>query len=284
MIADVSPPTVILRGARSAAGRRYGERVILKHYADTALGSTAERAMRAIGGALHDIPDAPLQVPVLHEWSSTSGVLVQSVARGEPVLPLLSTSRRTGVINAVARALACLHTLPVRVGSVAGMREHVRDLIHPHPSLVWYDRPSLRVRIEALLVALHAWREWGPTPGHAARHRSQPIHRDAHARQMFLAAEQVTIVDWDLYARGDPALDVANFAVYVRTHLGRAGMSAEAAFLDAYARLDETVMLRVPAYTALTYLRLVSKAHRTRAGAWSARARTFLERAERALS
>ena len=68
------------------------------------------------------------------------------------------------------------------------------------------------------------------------------------------------MIDWDLAARGDVALDVGNFLVYVRTRLGRLAPRATHGFLDGYvAERPATMRGRLPVYMALTYLRLACK-------------------------
>jgi aminoglycoside phosphotransferase (APT) family kinase protein len=100
---------------------------------------------------------------------------------------------------------------------------------------------------------------------------------------MFFGGGSISLVDWDLFARGDPALDVANFAVYLRTRLGGTGVSAAARFLSEYGALNDTVLPRVHLFAALTYVRLVCKAYRLREPGWEVRARLSVQRAEAAL-
>ena len=51
-----------------------------------------------------------------------------------------------------------------------------------------------------------------------------PLHRDLHLGQLVARGDGVAVLDWDLHAAGDPALDLANLLVYLETRLGaRAG-------------------------------------------------------------
>jgi aminoglycoside phosphotransferase (APT) family kinase protein len=110
-----------------------------------------------------------------------------------------------------------------------------------------------------------------------------PIHRDFHARQVFLSRTKVWVVDWDLFAHGDPALDVANVCVYFETHVTRDPSGAAASALEGYVRAaGDGVVERLPAFRALTYLRLASKAFRLQRPGWRLRLDAMLDRAERA--
>ena len=42
-----------------------------------------------------------------------------------------------------------------------------------------------------------------------------PIHRDFYPDQLLIAEDQVTVIDFDLYCEGDPALDIGNFVAHL---------------------------------------------------------------------
>lgn len=257
-------------------GPAYPNNTVAKQYGDDA-GSTAVAAMRFVRTGLASLHRAPLAVPEVTAWLPRARVLVQSASPGRPLLPLLLSPSWRQATAAAARALACLHALPTGRGRATALVDHLRELVHPAPVVTAAAVPALATRIlnvERVLKA-HVWAD--PPP-------PVPIHRDAHARQMTQAGSRVWIVDWDLFARGDAALDVANFAVYLRTHLGRRGPAAADAFLDAYVTIGSDVAPRLPVYVALTYLRLASKAVRLRRPGWRRRAGVCLGRAEDALA
>ncbi len=156
------------------------------------------------------------------------------------------------------------------------MSDHVAQLIHPRPDHVAGAVPALGPRIRAVASALRRWQD-------AALPVVVPIHRDAHPRQMTLDGPRVWLVDWDLAARGDAALDVANFALYLRTRLAHDGDGAAAAFLAACRARGGDVADRLGAFTACMALRLVCKTWRLRPPGWQARMAALLTRAERAL-
>jgi aminoglycoside phosphotransferase (APT) family kinase protein len=250
--------------------------VVAKHYRDDS-GSGAAAAMTALREALAQLDDPPLAVPRVLDWNKRRRVLLQSLAPGRPLLPELQSARRRFALRAAGRALACLHRTPVQVGRVTGMTEHLTELVRPHPDVLALDLPAIGARVRAVTATLTA----GSRPAEAAR--PVAIHRDAHPRQMFLDGPRLWVVDWDLYARGDAALDVANFAVYLRTHLEQGAAAAEI-FVEAYLGAGTDVTARLPRFIALTYVRLIAKSARLRRPDWQERIRVYLDRAERALS
>ncbi|MEZ5417537.1 MAG: phosphotransferase [Vicinamibacterales bacterium] len=259
-----------------AAGGTGPSAVVAKRYLPPARGTAAVKAMRAIGRRL-DGPDAPLAVPAVLHWDAARGVLLQARAPGQALRARLSTPGRPVALAAAARALAALHACGAAAGRVTGMADHVADLIHPHPRVMAARVPALAARVLAVTDALD---HWVPPAGAPA----VPIHRDAHPRQMLLDGGRVWLVDWDLAARGDAALDVANFAMYLRTHLASGADAAAERFLDAYAAHHRVTPAGIAAATALTCLRLAVKRWRLARPGWRHHASRLLVRAERALS
>ena len=250
--------------------------LVFKRY-DDGRGPHAVRAMRAVGRALRASDDAPLAVPAVHHWHARTGVLVQTQVPGRPLLPLLATRRRHDALVQAARALAALHASGARIGPATTMVDHVAELIHPPPEVVARAMPALGPRIRAVAAALRRWQAGAPPVA------AVPIHRDAHPRQMTVDGPRVWLVDWDLAARGDAALDVANFALYLRTRLAHDGDGAAETFLAACRAHGSHPGDRLGAFTACMALRLVCKTWRLRQPGWPARMRTFLALAERAV-
>ena len=258
------------------AGADPGAWVVAKLYRDHS-GAGAAAAMTALRRALARLDEPPLAVPRVLEWNAGRRVLRQSLAPGRPLLEELHSTRRRVALQAAGRALACLHRTPLRVGRVAGMAEHLNQLVRPHPDVVARELPEIGHSLRAVTAALAA----GSPSSDVAR--PVPIHRDAHPRQMLIDGPRIWLVDWDLYARGDAALDVANFIVYLRTHLATGAAAAAADFVEAYVCAGTDVTARLPRFVALTYVRLIAKHARLRRPGWHERVRIYLDRAERAL-
>ncbi|WP_310529589.1 phosphotransferase [Nocardioides sp.] len=93
-------------------------------------------------------------------------------------------------------------------------------------------------------------------------HRPALLHRDLHDKQLILnGAAPVGLLDLDLAAYGDPAVDLANLVVHLDLRV-RQGVCSErraarcsAALLDGYSP-DRDLLARMVPYAAITRLRL----------------------------
>ncbi len=123
-------------------------------------------------------------------------------------------------------------------------------------------RPDLTGDVADLLEALRGWARQLPAPA-----QLRPVHRDFYYSQVLVDGPNLALIDFDLIALGDPAIDVANFLAHL-TFLGldlagdadRLRPQAER-FLTAYRRRRATQSgfeARVEFYTAATYFRLMN--------------------------
>jgi aminoglycoside phosphotransferase (APT) family kinase protein len=120
------------------------------------------------------------------------------------------------------------------------------------------SRPDLAGRLAAVIdrcTGLIAELHDRPTCG---------IHRDYYPDQVILH-DGVTVVDFDLYCQGDPAVDIGNFAGHLSElavrELGdeHALDDISATFVDQYLRLaGASHRAAIEVYTTLTVARLVS--------------------------
>ena len=89
------------------------------------------------------------------------------------------------------------------------------------------------------------------------------IHRDLHDKQILVAGDRAGLLDFDMLAVGEPALDVANLLVHLelRAHQGllpgRDAAALSAAFLAEY-RPSAAVRAALDAYAAATRVRLAA--------------------------
>lgn len=123
-------------------------------------------------------------------------------------------------------------------------------------------RPGDMLSVEALHAALQTWAETLPDAPTAV-----PLHRDFYYSQVLCDGPHLTLIDFDLMALGDPAIDVANFTAHL-AYLGleQSGdlyrFSGETdtfltTYLKAFAQ-NATFVERVAFYQAATLYRLLS--------------------------
>jgi aminoglycoside phosphotransferase (APT) family kinase protein len=186
------------------------------------------------------------EVPALGMW-------LQARVAGRPATELLRPGADGAAAARVGAALAKLH----RLGPPAGRQWTLGD------ELAALDRslaaaaaglPSLETRpLAAAARALAATMPVGA---------SGPVHRDFHPDQALIDGARVWLVDLDLYAMADPALDAGNFAAHLietalREHGDAAALDGHVSrFLAAWSESGPPgAPARVPAWTALALAR-----------------------------
>lgn len=122
--------------------------------------------------------------------------------------------------------------------------------------------PEQASRIRGLHARLAGWAAaLPPAP------QLTPVHRDFYYSQVLIDGPRLTLIDFDLLALGDPAIDVANFAAHLLflglDKLGDLNALAREAqsFVDAYrcrAPVDASFDQRRTFYQAATLFRLMN--------------------------
>ena len=196
----------------------------------------------------------PVRSPQLVDSDLDLGRLTAAALPGRPLHELLDSPAALPACRALGAALAALHAAPVPAGTpvhdaaaeVAVLRrwtELARD---------WGVSQVDDAAVSAVTGTLLA----GPTP--------EPVllHRDLHDRQVLVADDgSVGLLDFDLLAAGEPALDLANLVSHLELR-ERQGLLPDAApmreaVLDGY-RPSSAVLARLPAHAAATGLRLAA--------------------------
>jgi aminoglycoside phosphotransferase len=252
-------------------------RLVAKAYA-TSEGERTARLMADLCAQLAVRPGTRVAVPQPIFYDPDHRLLVQQAAPGRPYPELAADGRLRADLEAAGAALATLHRLPVPAGPPRALGDNLRDLVHPHPEELGERLPAVAGRVEAILGALEAReRACGPAP-------VALTHRDLHLRQLLRDDARVWVLDWDLAAATDPALDLGNVAAYMATRLpaGRAAGSADA-LLEGYGDGPGSDRSRRRLYEAFTYVRLACKRFRLGGAHWRPRMEDMLTRAECAL-
>lgn len=213
-----------------------------------------QQALRAggFGPAARDgimVPEPVGMLPEVHMW-------LQREVAGVPATSLFAPAADTASARRTAEALAKLHRAGVpaprrwsRADEAALLRSRLHETAARHPALAETILGVLAgaERIAALLPD-------GTPAG---------IHRDFHPAQVLIdAARRVHLVDFDLYAEGDPALDAGNFLAHLaeqalRLHGDAAALRHhEEAFLARFLALSPAITREaVAAWTALSLAR-----------------------------
>jgi aminoglycoside phosphotransferase (APT) family kinase protein len=253
-------------------------RLVAKAY-ETSEGERTAQLMAALCAQLAVRPDVIAAVPQPIFYDRDNRLLVQQVASGRPYPELAASDRVHAHLAAAGAAVATLHRLPVPAGPPRSLRDNLRDLVHPHPAELAERVPGLAARVAAIIAGLEELdRASGPAP-------VALTHRDLHLRQLLRDGARVWVLDWDLAAATDAALDLGNLIAYMATKLpADRAMTCSDALLEGYAAdTGAPAVARRRLYEAFTYVRLACKRFRLGGDDWLVRAEDMLARAERRL-
>ncbi len=243
-------------------GERRVERIILRErgkavataVAKTDLDGRNERLFRVL---------APLDLPIpkLLAYLPEYRLLLMEEARGERLDHRMAAAAGAGEATSgrAGAALAIFHRHRPK-----GLKRITMKLLlgrlQPQPSELPGTLGGAASRLADALQRLHD----------PALRRLVLCHRDLHPRQIIDNGRQATIIDLDLASLGNPALDLANFDVYLRVRHPQGAASIFAAFCQGYAEAGG--LPRDPraerVYRTFTYLRLAVKTCRTAPDGW----------------
>ncbi len=231
------------------------------------LGQNSFETMGRLQIAMGDSIDSGhvLRIPAAIYYDPAMQCLFQQKASGVPFTDVIGTDTFRFALHQAGVALSQLHSLNIGEMTPKSLSDHVSELIRPHPTLLGEHFPEYRQTITDCLDLL--------------RHRDMdcreglpivPIHRDFQLRQLFLDGQCVWLVDWDLFAYGDPAFDVGYFVAYLQSHLTENDFaSARDAFLRGYLKNGcAAVQERLPVYLVFNFLRRACRRFRIRDENW----------------
>lgn len=251
-----------------------------KFFADEQMGDHCFKTMNAIYQALKNEENPPLAIPEPLFYDRENKFLSLQWIGYRPYPELMNVRNYKHYLRMAGRSLAFLHRLPVDYGEVKTLENHLNDLITPHPLRLAELIPELAMRIRTCVdIICHL------DSSSTDKQTAVPLHRDFHLRQLFCDSRKVWVIDWDMYSRGDPALDIGNFLVYLETKLADKSTPAKKAFLDGYCTLIPAIQWpNIRKYQALTYLRLACKTFRLQQAGWQDRTVRFLTACEKLLA
>jgi len=231
--------------------------VIAKFYNDHR-GQVAYNAMRGLSRQLSDAD--PIAVPTPYAYEPSNGILLQERVPGQSCCALQASQDHETKPAEIGRALACLHRQRGVPGIVRTISDHIEELIRPHPTELIAAYPEYRdliVSSVAMFCELISMETFDPVP----------LHRDFQLRQLFHGKGRVWVVDWDTFALGDPAFDVAYFLAYLKTHF-RDSTGLRSAFLNGYGTSPRPDASMLDKYEAFNFLRRACRRFRVRDQGW----------------
>jgi glycosyltransferase involved in cell wall biosynthesis len=254
-----------LEGRDRETGERVTQQVIGKVFRDER-GRRLHRLQQQLWRAGFG-PEAPdrIHVPQSLGYVRKMRMQVQALAPGR-TLNDLALERAIGpFIPRAAEGLAKLHGVRLPESARGDMKtyflgDELRNL-ETFAGNLREMRPADAPIVDRLYEALCLWADRLPDLPEAL-----PVHRDFYYSQLLFDGERVTLIDFDLFAYGDPAIDVANFTAHLRFMgmdlLGGGGTlrAEEEAFLAAYAgyrAVEADFWERLAFYRAATFFRLL---------------------------
>ena len=180
---------------------------------------------------------------------------LQRKVRGTTAGTLLAGSDGVVLARRIAEAIHKVHRAGVPTEKAHTMADELR-ILHECLPRVGGVRPDLARRIDGLLADCDRLGASIPVP------KACGIHRDFYPAQVIVDGARVSLIDFDLYCTGDPALDVGNFLGHVTEEslrtLGDAAAlrDREIAMEERFIELSgESVRPAARAYTTLTLVR-----------------------------
>lgn len=246
-----------------------GRRALLRYRIDTGDGSLRllgklrakgpDRRMPALHAALRArgldglAPD-DTGVPAARGSIAAPALWLQDEVSGRRLTDLLRPGADTAPAARTGAALARLHMVDVPAGRNWTMADEL-DVLSRALTAAREALPQQAARIDTIAcAAADLVRILRPTA-------KTGIHRDFYPDQVLIDGERTWLLDLDLYASGDPAIDVANFLAHLDEHGLRHHGDADAlgtqgaAFIAGY----NTVLPGID-HSRLTTLRFISLA------------------------
>lgn len=239
-------------------GKKLQKRTLIGKMRVRQFGMSDFRLMRKLRRAGFDSRSAdgiavPKPVGVLPKFR----MWLQLKVPGRPVSELLAEPNSAALARRVAEAAHKLHRCGVRTKKRHSMADELRILEQCLQAVAALE-PRWQRRLERLFRACRRLAKSVPKPELCG------VHRDFYPDQVLAKGNDLYLLDFDLYCRGDPGLDIGNFLGHITEHSLRdysdpAALSeVEQALEERFVELSgEAVRPAVRAYAALTLARHV---------------------------
>jgi len=197
------------------------------------------------------VPQAIGMIPKVQIW-------LQKKVEGVPAINLLVKKDTEKISEKIAEAIHKVHQVNIFTNKTHCIEDELL-ILNERLDEVSEMNPLLKNRIDKLIESCR------DLAGYLPEREPVGIHRDFYHDQVIVDGKRIHLVDFDLYCKGDPALDVGNFIGHLQEFalrkfgnpnaLGR----QEKALVNRFIELtDESMRKSVEIYTALTLARHVS--------------------------
>jgi Phosphotransferase enzyme family len=205
-------------------------------------------------GFQSDSPDGisvPEPIGFIPEWQMWLQQKVPSI----PATEMLATPAGVSLSQRIAEAADKLH----RAWIIPQRFHHLKDelaILHDRLTQVAQQFPAWQARLTRVLTLCDRLAAMIPPPCFRG------IHRDFYPDQVLVDGTRLYLLDFDLFAGGDPGLDIGNFNGHLIEH-GLRLMGSPTALADQQSQLTEKFMQisegvsrqTIEAYTTLTLVR-----------------------------
>jgi aminoglycoside phosphotransferase (APT) family kinase protein len=222
----------------------------------------------------------PLPTPRILDADPVAASVTTAPLPGRTLTELLPDGSGPDAGRAAGRALAALHRVDPRTARFRDLPRHdlaaeqaVTDSwlrqVREHRAITWpveTAAPPFPEPVEGQAASIGP----GPSTGsgkeiptdHCRPDQRTLIHRDLHDGQLLIDGDgRAGVLDFDLLAVGDPALDLANLLEHLQLRADQGLLSDPAPLIDAVlAGYDPAaaIMSRIPTYRELTRRRLAA--------------------------
>lgn len=214
-----------------------------------------------------------ISIPEPIEFLPSLSMLLQEEVPGLSLKMLLKQSAQKEHFRQLARALAKLHKCPIVPSRLFTVKEHLLRC-HPGHEVLASACPELAPSINYLVEqAFDSEAAFGDI-------ELAPVHADFHLGQVHLENGHTWLIDFDVLSYGDPATDLGNLLVFMKSKARTNPVIAELiqVFLEEYFSLmDRSIAARIPLYEGLSYLRRACKSFRLQAEGWHEQAQYLIE-------
>ena len=196
-----------------------------------------------------------IQVPAPLGLIKDHHMWLQDKIDGRNPFALMTKTEGCASAERIAQAIHKLHSSDISVARSHSLEDELGILQHSVHKVI-KARPEWQQGLEAILAS--ARRLAGSIPAVQAK----GIHRDFYHDQILIDKDNIYLLDLDLFAMGDPALDIGNFVAHIQEQcLREFGDPLYAAkntqhLVDAYCELSGSdIRASIEIYVLLTMVR-----------------------------